>query len=103
VFLESVEPQNQSQTWVDHLPRKNGKRREFDLDLKFRQRWFKKIKKIENMRMESCYVIYYLGKILNMAYQDFIKKLYTKNATKQEFNWLSTHVTMIFETSIANF
>jgi hypothetical protein len=42
VFLEDVGPQNQSQTWVDHLPSKIGRRHEFDLDLKFSQRWFKK-------------------------------------------------------------
>jgi hypothetical protein len=35
-------PQNQSQTWVPRQRRKNGGRREFDLDLKFSQMWFKK-------------------------------------------------------------
>jgi hypothetical protein len=42
-------------------------------------------------------------KIPNMAYQGFIEKLFTKNATKQEFTSLSTHVTMVFETSTTNF
>jgi hypothetical protein len=38
-------PQNQSQTWFPRQPRKNDGRREFDLDLKFSQMWYKKIKK----------------------------------------------------------
>jgi hypothetical protein len=38
-----------------------------------------------------------------MAYQGFIGKLFIKNANKQEFTWLSTHVTVVFEISIANF
>jgi hypothetical protein len=38
-----------------------------------------------------------------MAYQGFIEKIFTKNATKQEFTWLYTHVIMVLETSIANF
>jgi hypothetical protein len=38
-----------------------------------------------------------------MAYQGFIEKLFTKNATKHEFTWLSTRVTMGFETSTVKF
>jgi hypothetical protein len=38
-----------------------------------------------------------------MAYQYFIGKIFIKNANKQEFTWLSTHVTVVFEISIANF
>jgi hypothetical protein len=34
-FPEGVGPQNQLQTWVHLPPTKNGRRREFDLDLKF--------------------------------------------------------------------
>jgi hypothetical protein len=56
----------------------------------------KKLKKMENQCMESWYVMYYLGKIPNKAYQGFIEKLFTKNATKEEFTRLSTHVTMVF-------
>jgi hypothetical protein len=45
----------------------------------------------------------YLGKIPNLAFQGFIEKLFTKIATKQEFTWLSTHMTMVFETSVTKF
>jgi hypothetical protein len=90
-FPEGVGPQNQSQTWFHHPLSKNGGRREFDLDLKFSQMWFKKIlKKMENLCMESWYVIWYLAKIPNMAFQGFIEKLFTKNGTKQDSTWLST-------------
>jgi hypothetical protein len=48
MFPKGMGPQNQSQTWVPRQPSKNGGRREFDLDLKFSQMWFKKIQKMEN-------------------------------------------------------
>jgi hypothetical protein len=38
-----------------------------------------------------------------MAYQGFIEKLFIKNATKQEFTWLSTQVTMLCASFIENF
>jgi hypothetical protein len=41
-FPKGVGPQNQLQTCVPHQPSKTGGRREFDLDLKFSQMWFKK-------------------------------------------------------------
>jgi hypothetical protein len=98
-----VVPWNPSQTWVPHPPRTHGGRREFDLDLKFFQRWFKEIlkngKPVHGVMI--CDVV--PRKIPNMAFQGFIEKLFTKNATKYEFTRLSTHVTMVFETSIAKF
>jgi hypothetical protein len=33
----------------------------------------------------------------------FQRKTLHKNGTKQDFTWISTHVTMVFEISIANF
>jgi hypothetical protein len=38
-----------------------------------------------------------------MACQGLKEKLFTKNTTKQEFTLLSTHVTMVFATPMANF
>jgi hypothetical protein len=38
-----------------------------------------------------------------MAYEGFREKLFTKNATKQAFTWLSTLLTMVYESSIENF
>jgi hypothetical protein len=54
-FPEGVGPQNQWQTWVHHPPSKNCGCHEFDIDLKFSQRWFKQNSKIiiENQCMES--------------------------------------------------
>jgi hypothetical protein len=43
-FHEGVGPQNKLKTWVHHPLRKNCGCREFDLDLKFSQRWLKKSK-----------------------------------------------------------
>jgi hypothetical protein len=42
---EGVEAHNLSQTWVPHPPITDGRHRKFDLDLKWEQRKFKKIKK----------------------------------------------------------
>jgi hypothetical protein len=47
--------------------------------------------------------MWYLGKIPKMAYQGFREKLFTKNGTKQDFTWLSTLLTMVYESSIVNF
>jgi hypothetical protein len=43
--LEGVEPQNPLQTWAPHPPRRDGRHYEFDLDLKWEQRYPTKIKK----------------------------------------------------------
>jgi hypothetical protein len=51
-----------------------------------------KIQKMENLCMESWYVIWYLAKIPHMAFQGFIEKLFTKNGTKQDSTRLSTQL-----------
>jgi hypothetical protein len=45
----------------------------------------KKIKKLENQRMESLYVIYYLGKIPNMTHQGFREKTLHKKWHQAQF------------------
>jgi hypothetical protein len=40
-----VEPQNPLQTWVPHPPSRDGGHREFDLDLKWEQRYSNKNQK----------------------------------------------------------
>jgi hypothetical protein len=45
---EDVEPQNPSQTLMPHPASTHGRHSEFDLDLKWGQRKFKKFKKNEN-------------------------------------------------------
>jgi hypothetical protein len=42
---EDVEPQNPSQTLMAHPPSTHGRHSEFDVDLKWGQRKFKKFKK----------------------------------------------------------
>jgi hypothetical protein len=58
--------------------------------LKWGQRKFKKNKK--NGKPVHVVIRYDVGprKIPNMAYQGFIEKLFTRNATKEDFSWLST-------------
>jgi hypothetical protein len=83
-------PQNQSQTWVPLQPSKNDGRREFDLDLKFCQMWFKKIQKNGKLVHGVMILDMVPKKIPNMLFQGLIENLFTKNGTKQDFTWLST-------------
>jgi hypothetical protein len=90
-----VEPQNQSQTWVHHPPSKNCGRREFDLDLKFNQRWFKKYKKWKKNVHGVMICDMVPRKKIKHDMPRFHRKLFTKNGTKHGFTWLSTHMTMV--------
>jgi hypothetical protein len=47
--------------------------------------------------------MYYLGKIPNMAYQHLREKFFTKVGTKQDFTWLSSQLSLVCASSIANF
>jgi hypothetical protein len=53
--------------------------------------------------VESWYVMHYLGKIPNMVYKNLVEKIFTKNSTKQDFNWLSTQLTMVCASLKENF
>jgi hypothetical protein len=99
---EGVGTQNQLQTWVPHPPSTHGRRREFDLDLKWEQRKFKKNQK--NRKPAHGVMIYDIVPKKNIKHDIpmFQRKILRKNGTKQDFTWLSTQVTMVCANSIAN-
>jgi hypothetical protein len=50
----------------------------------------KKIKKIQNLRFVSCYVTKMPGKIIDLEYCKYFKKVFTKRATSFNVAWLSS-------------
>ena len=54
--------------------------------------------------MESAFLMYYLGKIPNMAYQCFWEEPFKKFGAMLEFTWwLSTQVSLVTARTMANF
>jgi hypothetical protein len=102
-FPKGVGPQNQSQTWVHHPLSKNCRCREFDLDLKIQPKAVQKNSK--NGKPMHGVMIYDMVPRKNTKHDmpRFHRKTLHKNGTKQDFTWISTRVTVVFEISIANF
>jgi hypothetical protein len=101
---EGVEPQNPSQTWGGHKPSTHGGHHDFDLNSKWGQRKFKKkAKKGKPVHGVMICDVVPRKKIPNMEYRGFIEKLFTKNATRQEFIRHSTQLSLVCASSIANF